>query len=77
MQKGHSLKDIGNYSLPQFLMILEALEETEARERMATVADLTSVVGSLFSSETISPVAQHIWDLLAVAAGVKNGAEQS
>ena len=62
VRQGHSLHDIGNYTLDQFLMFLDAAAQLEADQRMAFVTDMTVVVGSLFSKQ--SPVAEHL-DLMA------------
>ena len=70
VQKGHSLTDIRNYTLSQFLMFVDAVKQIEAEERIAFVTDMTTVVGSLFSKE--SPVREHIGLLKDLAAGAKN-----
>ncbi len=72
MRRGHRLEDIGNYTLAQFTMCLRATEELDADDRMATVTDLSVVVGSLFSSEE-PPIVEHVASLLEASIGVKNG----
>lgn len=64
---GHSRKDIANYDLGQFVIFLDAAEQIEAAERIAFVADLTSVVGSLFSKE--SAVGKHLDVLEGIVTG--------
>ncbi len=76
MQKGHSLHDIGNFTLAQFLMIQEGSMQIEAMERMGFVTDIGSVVGSMFGGETPSPVQRHIDLLEDAAAGVKRDGRQ-
>lgn len=69
MRKGHTIGDIGDYTLGQFVRALDAVAEIEAQERLDFVSDMTAVVGSLFSKE--SPVADHVASLSDAAAGVK------
>jgi hypothetical protein len=73
VQKGHSLRDIGDYTLAQFQMFLDALRETEASERMDFVSDMTAVVGSLFASAKRTPATEQMEHLEDAAAGVKRG----
>lgn len=73
VQKGHSLADIRNYTLSQFVMFVDAARQIEAESRMGFVADLSVVVGSLFAEH--SPIKQHIDRLEDTALGVKNGGE--
>lgn len=75
VRQGHSLNDIGNYTLDQFLMFLEAASELEADQRMSFVTDMTVVVGSLFSKD--APVAEHMNLLADTVSGVKSGNEAS
>lgn len=74
MQKGHSLADIRNYTLSQFLMFVDAVTQIEAEERTHFVTDMSVVVGSLFAKE--SPMTEHIGLLQDLAAGAKNGDKQ-
>lgn len=70
IRRGHSLNDIADYTISQFLVFLDAVEETEAQERLDFVSDISVVVGSLFSKD--SPITDHITGLLYSAAGAKN-----
>lgn len=74
MRKGHSLKDIGDYTLEQFELFLNAEMQLEASERSAFVTDLSVVVGSLFGDgKGESPAVTHLDLLTNTAVGVRNG----
>lgn len=70
VRNGHSLRDIGGYTLTQFRMVLDAVHELEADERAAFVVDMGIVVGSLFD-ETGS-FDKHLTSLTDAASGVKS-----
>lgn len=63
------MSDIAEYTFGQFSMFMDAEEQLAAEQRISTVTDLATVVGSLFAKE--SPVAEHLGLLSDTAAGVK------
>lgn len=74
MQQGHSLKDIGDYSLIQFELFLNAASQLDATNRAGFVTDMSVVVGSLFGGgKGASPASTHMDLLMDASVGVKNG----
>jgi hypothetical protein len=44
------LRDIGEYTLDQFMIFLDAVEQLDAASRQNFVTDMTAVVGGMFGS---------------------------
>lgn len=65
---GHAMSVIQEYTIGQFTMILDAVEQIEAAERLNFVTDMSAVVGSLFADKD-PPIVEHVERLQGVAHG--------
>jgi hypothetical protein len=63
---GHPLAALADYPLDRVVTLLHGVARAEARERIAFIADMGMVVGSLFGSG--DDLKEHL-DLLRTAAG--------
>ncbi len=45
---GHSLHEIREYTLPQFMIMLRAAERRDAEKRTQFITDVSSAIGALF-----------------------------
>lgn len=68
---GHPLRCVGEYTLDQFMVFLEAVEQLDAASRANFVADVGTVVGGILGGN--KALTQHIDSLSASALGENNG----
>lgn len=71
VKAGHSLGDIREYTLDQFLIFLDAVEELNAASRAHTTIDLTAAIGGMLGSG--KALTEHIHELSGRALGEKDG----
>jgi hypothetical protein len=65
IEYGHQLDGIGNYTLSQFLIHLDAVDQNQSRDRIQTITDMQMAIGSLLVEDS---GLEHHTDLLRLAA---------
>jgi hypothetical protein len=71
VKAGHPLRDIGEYTLDQFLIFLDAVEQLDAASRANTTLDLTAAIGGMLGGG--KSLTEHINSLSGRALGEKDG----
>lgn len=75
IKAGHPKGDIAEYSLEQFLIFLDAVEQLDAASREHFVTDMTAVVMAAFGGG--KTLTEHLNALSSLALGEKNGDKRS
>lgn len=71
VKAGHSLRDIGEYTLDQFLIFLDAVEELDAASRANTTTDLVAAIGGMLGGG--KQLTEHLDGLSGRALGERDG----